>query len=105
MLEKAGYNSDRIGVVLAKSLAVAESIIDDPNVDPFAKMAAIKLIVRDIAAVAPMKSPGPQREAQTPVVINIGELPPAPTREPRNVTPRADGPQVRAAVSLPPNPA
>ena len=41
MLEKAGYNSDRIGLVLAKSLVVAESIIDDPEADAFAKMAAI----------------------------------------------------------------
>lgn len=105
MLEKAGYNQDRIGVVLAKSLAVAESIIDDPNTDPFAKMAAIKLIVRDIAAVAPMKTPGPQHAPQTPVIINIGELPPAPAREPRNVTPRADGPQSRAAIDIPHNPA
>ena len=105
MLEKAGYNSDRIGVVLAKSLAVAESIIDDPNVDPFAKMAAIKLIVRDIAAVAPMKTPGPQREAQTPVVINIGELPPAPAREPRAIGSHSTKSQTRAAIDLPPNPA
>ena len=105
MLERAGYNPDRIGVVLAKSLAVAESIIDDPEVDPFAKLAAIKLIVRDIAAVAPMKSPGPQRETQTPIVINIGELPPAPGREPRNVTPAQAVAQVRAAIEAKPNPA
>ncbi len=78
MLEKAGYTQDRIAVVLAKCLVVAEDIIDNPDTDPFAKMAAIKMLVKDIAAVSPIKGPGHQPLAQTPVTINIGDMPPAP---------------------------
>ena len=98
MLEKAGYHKDKIATVLAKCLVVAEDIIDDPNVDPFAKMAAIKMLVRDIAAVAPIKAARDQAPAQTPVVINIGDMPPAPARQARDVTPRPADTQMPVAI-------
>jgi len=105
LIEKAGFNQDKQAAVLAKILTKADEMLDNPDLDPFAKAAWAKLVIRDILDLRPPKLPGSGSGAQTPVVINIGELPPAPTREPRNVTPRSDGPQARAAISLPPNPA
>jgi len=105
MLEKAELDLTRLAGLLTKIVARAEEMLDNPDLDPFAKAAWAKLLVRDIMDIRPPKLPGSGSGAQTPVVINIGELPPAPTREPRNVTPRADGPQTRAAIDLPHNPA
>ena len=81
MLEKAGLTEDKLGALLAKITAQAELYLDNPDIDPFAKAAWAKMLVRDIMDVKPPKAPTSGAGSQTPVIINIGEQPPAPGRK------------------------
>ena len=105
MFEKADLDLGRLAGLLSKIVVKAEEMLDNPDLDPFAKAAWAKLMVRDIMDIRPPKLPGSGNGAQMPVTINIGELPPAPAKQPRDVTPRAAEPQTRAAIDLPHNPA
>ena len=78
MFEKAGLTDDRLGTLLSKIVDHAEQMLDNPDIDPFAKAAWAKLLVRDIFDVKPPKMPGLGSGAQTPVIINIGAEPPKP---------------------------
>ena len=103
LLEKASLTKDRLAALLAKTVAVVETILDDPQADPFARIAAAKMLARDIIAIAPHKVTGPDRGPQAPVIINIGDMPPAPNRAPRDVTPRPDASQTRGIIDVQPN--
>ena len=78
MLEQAGLTKKRRAELLAKSAAACERIIDNPNSDPFAVMAAAKSIIRDLAGVTPSRTTQPVTAVQVPVVINVGDSPPIP---------------------------
>jgi hypothetical protein len=69
MLEKAGYPFERVATLLAKSLVRLEELLDKEDIDAFALVAAIKMVTRDIAAVAPMKASATERPPQVPVTI------------------------------------
>ena len=84
-MERAGLGELRRIALLAKSVAKLESMIDDPEVDHFAQIAAIKCLMRDLIAIAPTKAAGHQPVAQTPVTINIGDMPPGPGKRPKPV--------------------
>lgn len=83
MLEKAGLTEDKLGALLAKIAAQAELYLDDPELDPFAKAAWAKMMVRDIMDVRPPKAPTSGSGSQAPVIINIGDAPPEPGRKAR----------------------
>ena len=78
MLEQAGLTKRRRAELLAKSAAACEHILDDPEADNFAKMAAAKAIIRDLAGVTPSRTTQPMTAVQVPVVINVGDSPPLP---------------------------
>jgi hypothetical protein len=105
LLEKAGLTEDRLAAILAKSVAIVETILEDPEVDPFARIAAAKMLARDIIAIAPLKTSGPSNGPQAPVIINIGDMPPAPSREPKAVGRSSTEPQTRVTIDAEPNPA
>lgn len=88
MLEKAGLTKDKLAALLAKITAHVELILDDPTVDPFARIAAAKMLARDIIAIAPSKTTGGERVAQTPVTIVLPEW---TMRPPRELAPRPVG--------------
>ena len=97
-LSRAGLTQERRAQLLAKSVAELESILTNPEIDPFARIAAAKTIIRDIAGVQPSKTTASVHGSQAPVVINIGDMPPAPGRAARNVTPKASGSQVPVVI-------
>ena len=78
LLEQAGLTKKRRAELLAKSAAACENILADPEADPFAKMAAAKTIIRDLAGVTPSRVSQPMTAVQVPVVINVGDSPPTP---------------------------
>ena len=96
---------DRLAAILAKSVAIVETILDDPEADDFARIAAAKSLFRDIIAVAPLKAASVSNAPQAPVIINIGDMPPAPSREPRSVGQGSTEPQTRVTIDAKPNPA
>jgi hypothetical protein len=103
MLEKAELDLTKLAGLLTKIVAEAERMLDNPDLDPFAKAAWAKLLIRDIMDIRPPKLPGMGSGAQTPVVINIGELPPAPSREPRAVGQGSTDAQSRVTIDAKPN--
>lgn len=88
MLEKAGLTQDKLAALLAKITASVELILDDPTVDPFARIAAAKMLARDIIAVQPAKLAGGERAPQPPVTI---VLPDYIGQAPRSPAPRVVG--------------
>ena len=93
LLTQAGITEARAAELLTKSVAQTERVLTDPGSDAFAVIAAAKTIINLLGA-APSKSAQPTQSAQTPIIINIGELPPAPRGKVVNVTPSRDGAQV-----------
>lgn len=87
-LEKAGLTQDKLDTLLAKIVTHVELILDDPHADPFARIAAAKMLARDIIAIAPSKTTSGERVAQTPVTIVLPEW---TMRPPRSPAPRAIG--------------
>lgn len=80
-------------------MATLEALLLDPAVDAFARIAAAKTIIRDIAGVTPSKTAAQVNGSQAPVIINIGDMPPAPPRGPRPVS----APQVPVVIDGLPN--
>ena len=99
MFEKAGITDEKLGALLAKITEKAEAYLDNPDLDPFAKAAWAKLIVRDIMDIKPPKAPSSGAGSQVPVIINIGEQPPAPGRKRQ----APDAAQVPVVIDVPPN--
>ena len=98
LLGKAGLSLGRRAALLAKSVALLESLLDDPEVDPFARIAAAKAVIRDIAGAAPPKVTGGEHVSQVPVTI---VLPQWTQRPPRPAAPRAIGRSSTAPASQP----
>ena len=90
---------DKLGALLAKIAAQAELYLNDPELDPFAKAAWAKMMVRDIMDVRPPKASSSGSGAQVPVIINIGEQPPAPGRKRQ----APDAAQEPVVIDVPPN--
>jgi hypothetical protein len=103
MFDKAELDLVKLGGLLSKIVAQAEAMLDNPDLDPFAKAAWAKLLVRDIMDIRPPKLPGMGGGAQTPVVINIGDMPPAPSREPRAIGSGSTESQPRITIDGKPN--
>lgn len=103
MLEKAGLVEDKLAILLAKSVVVVETILDDPTNDPFARIAAAKTLMREIIAISPSKAPAIAQGSQSPVIINIGTEPPSPSRKHQAPQAKADGDsaQVPIVIDLP----
>ena len=99
MLEKAGLTEDKLGALLAKIAAQAELYLNDPELDPFAKAAWAKMMVRDIMDVRPPKATSSGVGSQVPVIINIGEQPPSPGRKRQ----APDAAQAPVVIDVPPN--
>jgi len=84
LLEKAGLTKDRLAEILGKAVVVLETILEDEQADPFARVAAAKALTRDIIGVAPSRSSVPASGAlQAPITIILPgytrhELPRAP---------------------------
>jgi hypothetical protein len=101
LLENSGLSKARRAALLAKSVALLEELLDNPMIDPFARIAAAKAVIRDIAAVAPSKSTGEQRAPQTPVTIvlpdYIGRAPKVPAPRPVGASSTSQ-PQVHVAA-------
>jgi len=86
MLEKAELDLGKLAGLLSKVVARAEEMLDNPELDPFAKAAWAKLLVRDIMDIRPPKLPGLGQGSQAPVIINIGDAPPEPGRKARPIS-------------------
>lgn len=78
LLEKAGLSRARRADLLASAVSTLESLLRNPEVDPFARIAAAKTIIRDVAGVQPSKTSATVNGSQAPVIINIGDAPPTP---------------------------
>ena len=76
----------RRAALLAKAVAELEAILTNPEVDPFARIAAAKTIIRDVAGVQPSKTAATLTGSQAPVIINIGDAPPGPGPKARPVS-------------------
>lgn len=86
LLEQSGLSRRRRAELLSKSVALLEELIANPEVDAFARIAAAKTIIRDVAGVQPSKTTAQALGVQTPVIINIGDAPPEPARKARPVS-------------------
>lgn len=86
LLEQSGLSRRRRAELLAKAVSLLESLLANPEVDPFARIAAAKTIIRDVAGVQPSKTAATLTGSQAPVIINIGDAPPEPSRKPRPVS-------------------
>lgn len=70
-LALSGITPEKRGETLRKSVEVAESIRDNPNADPFARMAAVKFLAVVVAGVAPPKAAAQAPAPQGPVIIAL----------------------------------
>jgi hypothetical protein len=98
LLGKAGLSQGRRAALLAKAVGLLEELLDNPQVDPFARIAAAKSVIRDVAGVAPSKTTSGERAPQAPVTI---VLPDYIGRAPRTPAPRAVGASSTVDASQP----
>lgn len=98
LLEQSGLSRKRRAELAAKSVAELEAMLGNPDVDPFARIAAAKTILRDVCGIQPGKATAQVHGSQAPVVINIGDMPPAPARLPKNVTPQPAAAQAPVVI-------
>lgn len=103
LLEQSGLSRKRRAELIAKSVAELELMLGNPEIDPFARIAAAKTLLRDVGGIQPSKTRAEVSGSQAPVIINIGDMPPAPSRGPRAVGSGATAPQVPVVVSGLPN--
>ena len=103
LLSLAGLTLKRKAELVAKSVADLESMLCNPEIDPFARIPAAKTILRDVAGIQPPKTGALVNGSQAPVVINIGTEPPKPRAKGQAPEAEGDGPQVPIVIDVPHN--